>query len=158
MSTDFMKYWMHLVKSNLIKQKENFNTDICFVENDQQSAVELVMNFITVEKNDRLIVVQQQNTKLFKAFVVDKRTPWIVKVHFFDPHGLEKNEFESVLKTWFETFRPGNIDIGQRTDCSIEIVTNRDVLTNSPRGTKSLWYLYLLFHSLSFNGRKGTYQ
>ena len=95
------------------------------------------MKFITVKKNNRLIVVQHQNTRLFKAFEVDKRTPWKVKVNFFDPHGTEKNEFESVLKTWFESFRPANVHIDQRTDCSLDIVTNRDVLTNSPRGTKS---------------------
>ena len=137
MSTDFMKYWIHLVKSNLMKKKDNFKTDICFVENDQQSTVELVMNFITVNKNNRLIVVQQQNTNLFKAFEVDKRTPWLVKVNFFDPHGSEKKEFESILKAWFDNYRPANINIDHRSECSIEIVTNRDLLMNSPRGIKS---------------------
>ena len=155
MSTEFMKYWIHLVKSKLIKRKESFNTDICFVENDQQSTVELVMNFITVQNNNRLIVVQHQNTRLFKAFEVDKRTPWTVNVKFFDPHGTEKNVFESVLETWFESYKQTNIHIDQRTDSSLDIVTNRNVLTNSPRGTKSYdsgyCGIYICYFILSFN-------
>ena len=109
------------------------------------------MNFINMKNSNRLIVVQYQNTRLLKAFEVDKRTPWTVKVKFFDPHGSEKNQFESVLKTWFETFKPVNIAIDQRTERTLDIVTKRDVLTNSPKGTKSydsgycgiyiMWYL-----------------
>ena len=128
-----MKFWIHLLQSKLAKMESNENTKVCFIDASDTNTVEQVMNFITSPEKSRLIVVEPQNSRLFKAFEVDKRSSNSVSVKFFDPSGIEKKTFKEVIQEWLHT------SIREEKGLTLDIVIDRDQLCHSDQGTKSYY-------------------
>ena len=137
MSTGFMKFWLHLLLSKLGKMEINNYKQVCFIDSIETNTVERVTNFITLPEKTRLINVEPQNSRLFKAFEVDKRNSTSVSVKFFDTSGMEKNTFKKVIQEWFAGFNSVDTSIGEEQDLTLDIEIDRDQLCHSDQGTKS---------------------